>query len=121
MVAPSMVFKNRTTDDPGFAGLYTDSIRGDDGGSEVRNAEMDKSHFMVAAALEADLYGMSYRQIMSRDMYRFYGSTWGELDAGTIDAPMLVFNGELDTSCAPNLLPYFVKLYPQAKTTLWEG
>eukprot|EP00930_Biecheleria_cincta_P069562 TRINITY_DN5728_c0_g1_i2.p1 TRINITY_DN5728_c0_g1~~TRINITY_DN5728_c0_g1_i2.p1 ORF type:complete len:136 (+),score=27.20 TRINITY_DN5728_c0_g1_i2:258-665(+) len=108
--------------DPGFADLY--KIMRDpkqDGGSEAINAEMDKQPFMVATNLEAYLYGQNYSEIMMCDMFRFFGSSWGELDDGSIDAPMLVFNGEHDNPTPAKLLEFFPIVYPQAKTTLLQG
>jgi len=121
-MAPDMTFKNRTTEDPGFADmLYTASMRDNDGGTEERNAEMDKSLFMVASSLEAYLYGQNYDTIMSCDMYRLMGATWGELDNATIAAPISVYNGSHDKTCPAELLPSFSKLYPNVKTITLEG
>jgi len=123
MMSAGMVYKNRETKDPGFADLYKSMMRNpkEDGGAEAVNAEMDKDPFMVAASLEAYLFGQKYSQVMMCDMFRFFGSTWGDLDNGTIDAPMLVFNGEHDTSMPAHLLDFFPKVYPQAKTTVLKG
>jgi len=121
MVSSSMVYKNRSTKDPGFAGLYTATMKNDDGGSEARFTEMDTNPFMVAATLEAYLHGMNYTATMTCDMYRLMGSSWGHLDDGTITAPMLVFNGEFDTPMPTSLLQFFPKVYPQAKTQVLEG
>merc|ERR1712093_857833 len=46
-IASGLTFKDRTTKDPDFAGLYTELMRGEDGGTEEINAAMDKDAFMV--------------------------------------------------------------------------
>ena len=51
---------------------------------------------------------------------RFY-MTWGELDHGSISAPILVYNGEQDKPMQASLLEHFNKIYPQARTSVLEG
>merc|ERR1711937_403419 len=58
---------------------------------------------------------------MACDMFRFLGSSWGGLDEGTIDAPVLIYNGELDTTCPPTMLEFFSRIYPQTQTTVLPG
>merc|ERR1711871_1020696 len=82
---------------------------------------MGKDHFMVCANLEAYLYGQNYTDVMTCDMHRYYSSWGSELDAATIDAPILTFNGELDKASPAALAPFFLKIYPQAKTTVLPG
>merc|ERR1719323_1247863 len=91
-----------------------------DGGSEEKNAEMDKAPFMAAAYMESMLYGMNYKEVMMCDMFRGC-ATWGELDDGTIDAPMIVFTGASDKTMPASYLVHFPTVYPQAKTKALEG
>jgi len=121
MMSGTMVFKDKETKDPGFAGLFKEMRDPKkDGGAEARNAEMAQDHFMVATQLEAFLHGQKYSEIMMCDMFRMFGSDWGE-ELDTINAPMLVYNGEFDNPCPAKMLDFFAKAYPQVKTTVLEG
>jgi pimeloyl-ACP methyl ester carboxylesterase len=121
MVASQLTFTDRTTKDPDFAGLYTEMMRGEDGGSDEANAAMDKDAFVVASSLEAYLYGQNYNAVMPCDLFRGLGTTWGDLDDGTITAPVLVYMGEVDQTMRVNQIPFFTKLYPQAKIEVLKG
>ena len=77
--------------------------------------------FMVASSLEAYLYGQNYNAVMPCDLFRGLGTTWGDLDDGTITAPVLVYMGEVDQTMRVNQIPIFTKLYPHAKIEVLKG
>merc|ERR1719487_3066202 len=119
------VYKDKTKD-PGFAKLYSGTMKKEDGGSEERFKEMDdvKANFMVAATLDAYFNGNNDSRAFLNDAFRCLGCPDPNLmDQIQIDekVPVYIFQGNKDRAMPADIAPCFLDVYPQANIEILEG
>merc|ERR1711904_439549 len=112
------VYKDKSKD-PGFAKLYADTMKKEDGGSEEKSKEMDdpKANFMVAATLDATFNGNNTSKVFLNDAFRCLGAPEPNLmDTIHIDEkiPVFIFQGNKDRAMPAEIAPCFLDVYPQA-------
>merc|ERR1719464_1299426 len=119
------VYRDKTKD-PGFAKMYTDCMKKEDGGSEERFKEMDdpKANFMVASALDAYFHGNNSSVVFLNDAFRCLGCPEPNLmDSIQIDqsVPVYIFQGDWDRAMPAEIAPLFQDVYPQAQLEILHG
>merc|ERR1719487_2635887 len=119
------VYKDKTKD-PGFAKMYTECMKREDGGSAERFKEMDdpKANFMVAATLDAYFNGNNTSEVFLNDAFRCLGSPEPNLmDTIEIDEkiPVYIFQGDSDRAMPSEIASCFLDVYPQAQIEILEG
>eukprot|EP00746_Dinoflagellata_sp_MGD_P015128 gnl/MRDRNA2_/MRDRNA2_133489_c0_seq1.p1 gnl/MRDRNA2_/MRDRNA2_133489_c0~~gnl/MRDRNA2_/MRDRNA2_133489_c0_seq1.p1 ORF type:complete len:350 (-),score=56.59 gnl/MRDRNA2_/MRDRNA2_133489_c0_seq1:29-1078(-) len=124
-VGGMFVYKDKARD-PGFAKMYTDVMKKEDGGSEKRFKEMDdpKANFMVAATLDAYFNGNNTSLVFLNDAFRCLGCPEPNLmDTIHIDEkiPIYIFQGDTDRAMPAEVAPCYLDIYPQAKIEILEG